>query len=277
MIAISSVITAFYRVLLMREPDLPGLLAHTEGVATGAWTLEKLMAAFFKSEEFQTIAPRVLEAHVSSDNLRFTNDQTQFGEFGILMRHWVNDGAAHRIVVDVGARGKERSNSYDLLRVFGWQGLLIEANPALIQPIHEDFADLDYELLNFAISDYEAAATFHIGVNDDVSSLNPQASLAWGSIQGEVVVNVRRLHPLLDARAIPRDFDLLSLDIEGEDIRVLNDLIGSSTYRPRWVIIEASANYATRSLDDLDLVDVVKSSYRIVGQTPANLILKLVG
>jgi hypothetical protein len=67
------------------------------------------------------------------------------------------------------------------------------------------------------------------------------------------------------------------LDIEGEDIRVLNDLIGSSTYRPRWVVIEASANYATRSLDDLHLVDVVKSSYRIVGQTPANLILKLVG
>ncbi len=71
-------------------------------------------------------------------------------------------------------------------------------------------------------------------------------------------MDVRRLHQLLEARGIPRDFDLLSLDIEGEDVRVLNDLIGGSAYRPRWVIIEASANYATRSLDDLELVESVR-------------------
>jgi hypothetical protein len=54
---------------------------------------------------------------------------------GLLIRAMVNDAAAHRIVAYIGARGRERSNSFDLLRHFGWKGLPIEANPAPIEDI----------------------------------------------------------------------------------------------------------------------------------------------
>ncbi len=273
-VSVRSAVEAFYRVLLMREPDLPGLNANVALITEGQRTLEETLAAFFKSEEFQSIAPRVLESYAPAPQTRFTNDHTQYGEFGILLRQWVNAGASHRIVVDVGARGKERSNSYDLLKEFGWRGVLIEANPLLLAAIQAEFDGLDYELLNVAISDYDGSAVLHIGINDDVSSLDPGAAGAWGQIQGTVGVEVRRLHPLLQAREIPPDFDVLSLDIEGEDIKALNDLIGAGYYCPRWVIIEASFNYATRSLHELALSEAVKARYRIVGQTPANLILK---
>ena len=273
-IAVSSVIRSFYRALLLREPDEAGLRAYVDAITGGSMTLEESLATFLASNEFRHVAKRLLPRLAGSDYARFTNDHSQYGELGMLLKHWINEAARHRIVVDVGARGRIGSNSYDLLKEFGWRGLLIEANPALIDPIHAEFSGLDYELLNVAVSDYDGRATLHIGVNDDVSSLDAEASLGWGAIRGTVSVDVKRLGPLLQDRGIPPDFDLLSLDIEGEDVKVLNDLIGDDYYRPAWIIIEASYDYQTESLDDLQLTAAAKSSYRIVGKTPANLILR---
>ena len=50
--------------------------------------------------------------------------------------------------------------------------------------------------------------------------------------RGTVEVEVRRLHDILDEHDIPLVFDLLSLDIEGEDFKVLNDLIANSPIGP---------------------------------------------
>ena len=89
----------------------------------------------------------------------------------------------NKIIVDVGARGRERSNSFDLLRHFGWRGLLIEANPSLLESIRADFAGTDFFLEFCAVSDYEGRAEFYFGVNDDVSSLSQHAAEGWGDIR----------------------------------------------------------------------------------------------
>jgi FkbM family methyltransferase len=272
---VRDVVTALYRALLIREPDSDGLRGHVDSLASGASTLQETVSSFLQSAEFRVRAPMLLLELGAIEQPRFTNDQSQYGEFGILLQHWVNEAREGRIVVDVGARGKHRSNSYDLLRWFGWHGLLIEANPNLLSSIKDEFTGLDYDLMNCAVSDYEGSAIFHLGVNDDVSSLNPGVAASWGTIQGKISVDVRRLPQILLGRSIPSRFDLLSLDIEGEDLKVFNDLIDSSDYRPSWVIIEASNNFATTSLDGLDLSPNVKASYRLVDQTAANLILRL--
>ncbi len=177
-------------------------------------------------------------------------DHSQFGEFRLLLRHFVNSASKHQLVVDVGTNGCERSNAYDLMKNFGWRGLLVEANPDLWSAIERDFAGLDYSLAKCAISDSEGEMPLFIGINSDVSSLRREAAEAWGAIQGEIKVKVRRLGVLLDEYFIPKDFDVLSLDIEGLDIEVLNDLLGFTDYRPEVVIIEASMNFRHQSLDD---------------------------
>lgn len=174
------------------------------------------------------------------------------------------------------ARGKERSNSYDLLSQFGWRGILIEANPALIPSIKVAFANLDAQVIQCAISDYSGMAILHLGVNDDVSSLQPDYAAGWGQIQGKQEVAVRRLGDLLLEQNIPLDFDLLSLDIEGEDIKVLNDTIGTFHYRPRWIIIEASFDFSTTSLSQQPFSPLVRGLYKIVEQTRANLVLGMI-
>ena len=256
-----------YRALLRRDPD-PGAQDKVNRLVAGAASLEDILGEVLASPEFLTPA-----RHSAP---RFTNDQTQFGELEILLRLWVNDFARQRLVVDVGARGRERSNSYDLMKTFGWRGVLFEANPNLVTSIREAFAGLDYELVPCAVSDYSGEATFHLGINDDVSSLDPGAAGGWGPITGAITVEVQRLGIALQDRNVPLDFDLLSIDIEGEDIKVINDLIDSTHYRPGWIVIEASYDFATSSLNDLPFSPNVRKNYALVGQTVANLILKRV-
>jgi FkbM family methyltransferase len=231
----------------------------------------KTIEKFLHSDEFALKHSSFVARYVGKDARRFTNDVSEYGEVEILIKTMGNRLARHRIIVDVGVRGRQGSNSFDLLQHFGWTGLLVEANPHSISQIRDDLAGLNVTILNLAVSDYIGKAAFYLGEN--VSSLTKQIVEDWGPCAGAMEVEVRRLGEILDAHAIPPDFDVLSLDIEGEDLRVLNDLILSTRYRPRWIIIEASFEFKVKTLSDLDLCEEVKGVYSILGQTSANLLL----
>jgi FkbM family methyltransferase len=198
-------------------------------------------------------------------------DHSQFGEFPLFLN--VARPKRDGVVVDAGALGKDVSNSYDLLSQLGWRGVLIEANPNLWERIERDFAGLNSSLVRCAVSDVEGPVVLHLGVVDGVSSIIRATAEAWGPLRGNVEVQARRLGAILDEQQVPRSFDLLSLDIEGMDMAVLNDLIEHTSYRPRWIFLEASYDFRTRSLRELDLLPSVQDEYEIVGQTVPNLLL----
>ena len=269
----SSLVEECYLALLQREPDASGLQEKVSRLEKGEVTLKHIIREIVGSDEFMTKLPALLFKRTHGSGARLTNDSSQYGEVWMLIRRWVNAQAICGIVVDVGARGRERSNSFDLMRHFGWQGLLVEANPALLPSIEQDFAGCDMRLVSCAVSDYTGKATFTLGSNDDVSSLDASLARGWGDTRGEVAVVVRRLADVLKENTIPHAFDLLSLDIEGEDIKVLNDLIGHSAYRPEWVIIEASLDFKVKTLQDGPFSTEVRAEYRVCMATNANLIL----
>lgn len=235
--------------------------------------MPRLVENICRSDEFSTKIGRFSFEYGRSDSSRFTGDSSQYGETTLLMREMINRSSRHRRVVDVGVLGQDGSNSYDLLRWFGWKGLLIEANPRLAATIRKEFAGLDIELVNCAVSNFTGTAKLYLGSNDGVSSLQRQAAAGWGPLKGEVEVPVRRLADILAEHSVPPDFDVLSLDIEGEDIKVMNDLLESSPFRPRWIIIEASYDFKTKSLSDLPVAKSARDQYEIFGQTTANLLL----
>ncbi len=201
-------------------------------------------------------------------------DHSQNGEFRILLKGLVREASSHAIVVDVGANGREGSNAFDLLKDFGWKGLLIEANPDLAPRIRREFGPVDYELVTCAIGITPGAAHLHLGVNDQISSLFRDKTAWWGEVGGAVEVEVRRLSDVLIEKSIPLDFDLLSLDIEGIDAPVLNDLISTSQFRPRWIIIEDPIPLTDVDLEKSGLSPEVRSIYELVDHTLPNLILK---
>jgi FkbM family methyltransferase len=269
----NEVVTALYRRLLLREPDSAGLQDKVDRLDAGAVDIAGVIDEALSSPEFARGLPAFISRNVAHDAVRFTNDVSQHGEVFEILRLMLNQAEADRWVVDVGARGLERSNSYDLMRHFGWRGLLVEANPRLIAAIERDFAGLDVRVVNCAVADREGSGLLTLGINDDVSSLNSQAAAGWGPTRGEVEVEMRRLASILKEHGVPEVFSLLSLDIEGEDVAVLNDLIDNSPFRPRWVIIEASFDFAIRSLEDGPFSPAVRAAYELRWQNAANLIL----
>jgi FkbM family methyltransferase len=198
-------------------------------------------------------------------------DHSQFGEFPLFLK--VAHPKHRGVIVDVGVLGKEGSNSYDLLSQLEWRGVLIEANPNSWDEIERDFSGLNATLVRSAVSDVEGPVVFHLGVVDGVSSIILAMAEMWGPSRGSVEVQARRLGAILDEQQVPLNFDLLNLDIEGMDIPVLNDLIVHTRYRPRWIFLEASLDFQTKSLGELELVPSVRDQYEIAGQTVSNLLL----
>jgi FkbM family methyltransferase len=271
--ATSRLIRQTYRTVLAREPEPSTLETWTVLLNSRQKDFPQFLASLLESEEFAAHASELIANGSSAKEMALIHDHSQYGEVRLLMKAMINAAAKYKIVIDVGANSIVGSNSFDLLRYFGWRGLLIEPNAELAAEINSRFAGLDYQLLATAVSDYEGRATLHLGVSSAISSLNRDSVKHWGATRGEVEVSVRRLPPILEAHGIPRDFDLLSLDAEGEDARIFNDLHASG-YRPRWVIIEAYEASTVTSLAELPLKPEVVESYAIVAQTYANLVLK---
>lgn len=257
---------SLYEHILRRKPAAEEVASHVSALRTGKVGPAEIVGRFIESTEFANLPP-LPEA-------TFINSNAQYGEVALLLREWADSAVTSRVVVDVGARGRERSNSWDLMRHFGWRGLLVEANPLLLPCIRQEFEGLDYTLVGVAVSDYAGTAELTIGSNDDVSSLDPAAAGSWGATRGTVRVEVCRLPDLLAEHGVNTRFGLLSLDIEGEDVKVLVDLITRSDYRPDYIIIEASQDFQVTSLDDLDVPPLLRDTYEVFAQTRANLLLR---
>lgn len=130
------------------------------------------------------------------------NVHSQAGEDGIIAEIFRRIGAESKWCVEFGAwDGKVASNSAALV-ADGWSAVLIEGDPAKFQDLRALYRE-----------------------QDDVVTL--LAMVGWEG-QG-------RLDALLAATPIPQRFDLLSIDIDGNDYHVWAAV---ETYRPRVVVVE---------------------------------------
>jgi FkbM family methyltransferase len=254
--SLHQLINGVHLAILNRPADPPSLQHWTKVLSRDSGKINELIGLLLTS-------------------IRFTNERSQNGEIAKLLSLVLASQVANPIVVDVGAHGADGSNSYDLMRHFGWRGILIEANPALIPRIEQEFAGLNYALVNAAVSNYTGKTTLFLGVSDAISSMHHQATAQWGEIAGSIEVPVKRLPDILQQHDVPNSIGLLSVDAEGEDPNIVNDTIDSG-YRPQWIIFEALNPQAIRSFDELPLAGSVKRHYAMAGATYSNMFLRLV-
>ena len=269
----AQLVDTLYRKLLLRAPDPSGLETYTTLLREGGATVADVLDALMTSPEFFANRAELAQRYYPHQRDGFFADISQFGEVSTLLRAMIDMSCTNKILVDVGVMDRSGSNSYDLLRWFGWQGLLVEANSGLIDSIKAQFGPLKYRIVDSAVSDHNGSATFHIGSMNGVSSLNEQHSRKFGATRGSITVKVETLPAILEREQIPLHFDLLSIDIEGEDMKVLNHLIASSPYRPNWIIVEAG-NVGNYRAGSLPLIATFDEDYEAVGQTHANLIFR---
>lgn len=128
---------------------------------------------------------------------------SQFGEDGILARIFEVLSIQEGECVEFGAwDGKLYSNTYNLIVNSGWKGVLIEGSQAKFKNLQETYNERkDLYLINQ-----------YVGLNEH-----------------------NGLDALLETTNISRNFDLLSIDIDGNDYHVWKDV---QAYQPKVVVIE---------------------------------------
>lgn len=131
------------------------------------------------------------------------NVTSQYGEDGIIEKVLELVGVNDKWCVEFGSwDGKTCSNTFNLISEKGYSAVLIEGNPKRFKDLLKTFAG-----------------------NDKVVPIN--AFVGFDRASG--------LDSILGKTAIPTDFDLLSIDIDGNDYHVWDAL---KDYKPKVVLIE---------------------------------------
>jgi FkbM family methyltransferase len=167
-------------------------------------------------------------------------DVSQHGTQELIFKWLADHPPKHRQLVDVGAWGKQMSNSYALLEL-GWKGLLIDANPKRIPELQRDFAGLDVEIISAGIGDKRGRFPLIIHTGDTSNTIVK----GWDSATATketVDIEVFPLQDILSDAKVPFDFDLLSVDAEGMDEKILKSLFAKSKYRPGLVVTEIKSH-----------------------------------
>ncbi len=126
---------------------------------------------------------------------------SQNGEDGILKELLFRIGALSRFFVEVGVGSGEECNTALLARSYGWSGVMIEENDLRYERLTERYDGMPVRTVHQKITRANVAAIFR------------------------------------DSE-VPNEFDVLSIDIDGNDYWIWEALSG---YRPRIVIIEYNA------------------------------------
>jgi FkbM family methyltransferase len=136
-------------------------------------------------------------------------DVSQHGEQPILLDYFYRrNKPVHHILVDVGAFGKEMSNSWALLCRPEWKGVLIEPDPDRIKIVQRDFGRKKVVILNVAAGWEDKEIDFHLhselGHNSFIENWYPQDDTGK-----TIKIRTRPLADILTECGIPWDFDLL--------------------------------------------------------------------
>lgn len=134
---------------------------------------------------------------------------SQCGEDGLLLHIFSKIGVTDRRFVEFGIGDPERCNSANLVRAFGWSGLLIECDRASIAAARVFFAPRGL-------------------------AAPPPITLV------EALISRENVNQLIGGAGFEGTVDLLSLDIDGNDYWVWK---AQTIIRPRLVVIEYNATF----------------------------------
>lgn len=160
---------------------------------------------------------------------------SQFAE-DLLIKLFLRDESVEKFYVDVGCHHPRRGSNTYLLYRQKWHGLLIDLEVEKVLACR--LSRPRDKVVLAAVSDEEQLVEIH---SPKKFSTNTTIKLAGLSNQegykkvGEI--RTKTLNKILDENNVPKNFGLLSIDVEGVDFEVLKS-INLRDYKPRVICIE---------------------------------------
>jgi FkbM family methyltransferase len=142
--------------------------------------------------------------------------------------------------VDIGCNDPRFLSNTFLLYRRGWRGICVDPNEKLIKK-HKNIRPKDQAICAF-VSDIEMEVEYVQLDNDTLSTADPE-HIKHALDSGHKITSSRKIRSLgltkiLDQLKTPASFDLLSVDAEGNDLKVLKSL-DFEKYSPKLVVVEA--------------------------------------
>jgi FkbM family methyltransferase len=155
--------------------------------------------------------------------------------------------------VEVGALdGKRFSNTYSFEEQ-GWTGVCVEAHPDYIELVRQNRPKSN--VIFAAAGDEIGTVTFYANSRGSLSTLNPGQEehfktygVYFTGFEEHQVPMLTLTQMLAEANA-PHKIDVLSIDVEGAEMLVLNGM-DWSTYQAQVIIIEADGGEAEQRIDE---------------------------
>jgi FkbM family methyltransferase len=138
--------------------------------------------------------------------------------------------------------GLQHSNTLTLEHYFGWNGLLVEADPALSTQARENRPDCQHATFALSCTNDSVVRFTRGGQWGGLTAFLPDAWRREAAARHaeEIWVTTRTLASLLVWAKAPSIIDYLSLDIEGAEVSVLQEFFdgGRPTHRFRCLTVE---------------------------------------
>jgi len=144
-------------------------------------------------------------------------------------------GAKIGYFVDVGANDPKAISQSWHLEQRGWDGVLIEPQPALVRELKEQRRAKVFACA--CSSPANAGKMLRLHVAGIHSSLNPDFFVAGMRREDVIEVPARTLDDMLEEAKAPTPIDLLSIDVENHEIEVLAG-VTLKRWQPRLILIE---------------------------------------
>lgn len=150
----------------------------------------------------------------------------------------------HGTFVEVGAYDGETFSNTSFLADQGWSGIYVEpvAERCQVARARHVFNNVVVEQVAASNSDGKT----QIKVMGAISTLDQSTADAYDNMQWSrktasrgvsQTIKLERLETILTRNGVPKDFDLMIIDIEGYELPVVEALV-ASTWRPRVIVIE---------------------------------------
>lgn len=230
------------------------------------------------------VQQRVSETNIKSPNIP-SNLQEQYSQCGedlmilalatALQRAGLIAGWHDQLVIEIGANHAfGGSNSYLLESKLGTRSILVEANPDLLPDLRK--ARPQAQIVHAAICPEDrATVVLHRSNHHELSSLDRGFVEDWHA--GEVglassieVPAMRMPRFLADHVPAGKQILLLSIDIEGLDLKIIQDT-DFNHFRPVMVMLEPSEHYHVD--ESAHMIDAMRErGYCLFAQTNINLL-----
>jgi FkbM family methyltransferase len=189
------------------------------------------------------------------------NDQKYYAQFGEDKFIFENNLLPEKgFFLDIGAGDpKENSNTY-FFEKRGWDGICIDADPKQIEKLRKERKNV----IHTAIGSYDGKARIDFHRFSELSRI---------SANGKDEVSVFKLSTIMQSQEIEK-VDLLSIDVEGQEMEVLKGMQDmKKEFEPKVIIIEHISHVDGDKSEDL-LNYFKHSNYELAHKTNSNLIFK---